>query len=245
MKKFIICEKWKYDNLMKIGNYIVFSALLIVLTSSFLFAETADPVESSYNSNISTTRVTDSNSDGIYDTYTVSWCDGRVLTYPILAVGDIRRWPPRGIPTREITLANLETRSFVETYYGINNSPIICQFIKFEAENVVYYFDNVDDRSKMVSDVKDNKTLNLSIDIQPNPTTDLVNIDMEVKTSAWVTITLYNEIGVQLEELDNVYRHPGTYSVTRNLSNLPNGVYFITTKLGMDEILTRKIIVNK
>jgi hypothetical protein len=235
-------------NLMKIKNYMVLITILFVYSSSFLFAETATPVESSYicsNFNISTTRVTDSNSDGIYDTYTVFWCDGRVFNYPILAVGDIRRWPPRGIPTREISYSNNETRSFVETYYGINSSPIICQFIKYEAENVVYYFDNFDDRSKMISDVKDNKTLNLTIDIQPNPISDIVNINLEVKTTAWLNITLYNEIGILLDEIDNVYRHPGTYSVTKNLSNLPNGIYFITTKLGIDEILTRKIIINK
>jgi hypothetical protein len=105
----------------------------MILSSISLFAQAASIVEANYScrtGDIQKTIVSDINSDGIYDTYTVEWCDGSAYVYPICAIGDIRRWPPRGIPTREITSSDGTVKSFTETYTNQNssNQTFLCNY---------------------------------------------------------------------------------------------------------------------
>ena len=92
--------------------------------SQFLLAELKSDIEANYDcavTEIEYTIVKDTDRDGVYDTYVVKWCNNTIDTYPICALGDIRRWPPTGIPTRDIIQTDFDQRILVEEYYEIGN----------------------------------------------------------------------------------------------------------------------------
>ncbi|MFH1050313.1 MAG: T9SS type A sorting domain-containing protein [bacterium] len=196
------------------------------------------------NSDVSLTTVRDMNSDGVYDTYTIQWCNGSTNSYPILAIGDIRRWPPSGIPTREILSASQIDGSFTEAYFTMNTNLIYNWFTKYSNCDTVFYYDNNQDL-KIMTDVNEYTSDNIEFMVAPNPANEYAEIDYSLKQNGWVTITIYNEIGIVVDVLEDLYKNEGTYNLHYNLRDISTGKYFLTVKLGLDEIFTKQIVVEK
>ncbi len=78
------------------------------------------------------------------------------------------------------------------------------------------------------------------LDIYPNPARDEVIISLN-KESQQVIITLYNIMGVKIKSIS--YNTQNT-SITFNLNNVENGVYFLVTEVG-ERVYKNKVIVLK
>lgn len=226
----------------------ILSILIVTHLSCFkLFAVNTPDVEAFYlcsMGDVQRTIVKDSNRDGVYDTYTVKWCNGDINTYPIYAIGDIRRWPPMGIPTRDIIQTNMDDRVFCERYFSFSGQVAVSWFTKIAGKDTVFFYD-YDPQSQMMTGVDDYESRNITFKTLPNPAKDDVQISYKLKTSGWVTIVLYNEIGVIVDTIEESYKYQGDYNLVYSLSNLPSGHYFITVKLGIDEIFTKQLIIVK
>lgn len=81
----------------------------------------------------------------------------------------------------------------------------------------------------------------LSLQTYPNPTTDFLNIELEVNKQQIVEIQLINIVGSVLQE-KQIEMYTGTNNITWDVSRLYSGVYYLSVQVG-DEILARKIRV--
>ncbi|MFC2131033.1 hypothetical protein ACFLSQ_06325 [Bacteroidota bacterium] len=215
--------------------------------NQFLFSTITPDVEAVYdcrNVEIDFTIVKDTDNDGVYDTYVVRWCNETIDTYPICAIGDIRRWPPTGIPTRDIVQTNQEQKIFIELYNGIGVQNLLCWFIKPEGIDTVYYYDNRFEMQFM-TDVDEYSSPNISFKTTPNPANNYIELAYSIEKNGWVTISLYNEIGIIVDIIDESYKYSGDYNMIYRLDKVPSGKYFLTVKLGIDEIFTRQIVIIK
>jgi len=232
--------------MVKIIKYLL-ALIFAILTSIPMFSQQKIDVIANYNCSnyeISSTIVRDANFDGIYDTYTVNWCNGRTETYPIMAIGDIRRWPPTGIPTRDIMAASSSNNTFAESYFTMSTNIIFCWFEKQKNCDTVFYYDNNQDLGLM-TDINEYSSENIEFSIAPNPANIYFDINYSLLQSGWVTIKLYNEIGILVDVIEEIYKSEGNYNIRYNLKEISSGKYFLTVKLGFDEIFTRQIIIEK
>lgn len=90
---------------------------------------------------------------------------------------------------------------------------------------------------------------NLSIRSYPNPFNPETNIEYNLKSSAQVSITIYNVQGKQIRSLANNYRQAGTYTIRWDGMNesgtqVPSGVYLIRVSAG-NETLNHRIVMMK
>jgi len=112
--------------------------LLLVCSLSSISYSVASDVVNSYNVGSSeyVTTVSDSDGDNVYDTYSMSVNGLITTTYSICDIGDLRKWPPTGVPTVSLT-TNLEATSFEEVYTSVSGSK--CKFVKTLNSNVVTF----------------------------------------------------------------------------------------------------------
>lgn len=80
--------------------------------------------------------------------------------------------------------------------------------------------------------------------IYPNPVSENATIEFTLNSSADVEIAIYNTIGQQVKMLLNETRNTGTYKVTFNRGDLPQGVYLYTIRAG-NQTETHKMIILK
>jgi mRNA-degrading endonuclease RelE of RelBE toxin-antitoxin system len=95
----------------------------------------------------------------------------------------------------------------------------------------------------------DSSSENLSIRTYPNPFNPETNIEYNLKSSAQVSITIYNVQGKQIRSLANNYRQTGTYTIrwdglNESGTQVPSGVYFIRISAG-NETLNHRIVMMK
>lgn len=231
--------------MIKIIKYLVY-ALIAVLMSLHLFSQGKSDVIAQYscrNSDVTSTIVRDVNSDGIYDSYTIIWCDGTSNTYPILAIGDIRKWPPTGIPTREIIESNQTTKTMTEAYFTMSNSLILCWFVRPIDTDTVYFYDNRQELLLTNTDVYNSE--NIEFKVSPNPANEFLDISYNLLENSWVTISLYNEVGIIITEIENKLTNKGNHNIQYSLKDLNSGTYFLSVKLGFNETFTKQITIIK
>ncbi|MCX7735681.1 MAG: T9SS type A sorting domain-containing protein [Candidatus Kapabacteria bacterium] len=75
----------------------------------------------------------------------------------------------------------------------------------------------------------------------PNPFTKIVNINYDLQFDSFVTITIRNDIGIEIEKLFSDYQSQGKHSIKWEPNNINSGVYFIEIKTHK-EIFVIKII---
>ncbi|MDF1573153.1 MAG: T9SS type A sorting domain-containing protein [Bacteroidales bacterium] len=73
---------------------------------------------------------------------------------------------------------------------------------------------------------------NVSLRNYPNPFSNSTTIAYDLKTSATVSLELYNAAGSKIRRLVNEYQQAGTQQVTVDASDLPGGLYFIKLDTG-------------
>jgi hypothetical protein len=78
----------------------------------------------------------------------------------------------------------------------------------------------------------------------PNPFNPTTKISFTLKNSAFVTLTVYNVLGEEMDVLINGFTAVGTHSVNFDASRIPSGFYFYT--LSMEGIRqTRKMLLMR
>jgi hypothetical protein len=84
--------------------------------------------------------------------------------------------------------------------------------------------------------------LNNNISIQPNPSNGLVNVNVALAQAENISMTVTNALGQQV--LANKYDNVLNQSLSLDLTNQPNGVYFVTVSNGKDKMVQR-LVINK
>ncbi len=75
----------------------------------------------------------------------------------------------------------------------------------------------------------------------PNPFNPLTNIKYEMPKTEFVTLKIFNALGMEINTLVNETKQQGSYEVTWDASNFPSGVYFYELSIG--EFTERKKMV--
>jgi hypothetical protein len=79
---------------------------------------------------------------------------------------------------------------------------------------------------------------------QPNPAVSKTDIKIHLMFSSNLSVHVHNMIGQKVIEIDRGTLNPGVHTVSLDVNNLQNGVYFYTVTAGAEQI-TRKMIVGK
>lgn len=78
----------------------------------------------------------------------------------------------------------------------------------------------------------------------PNPFNPSTKINYTIPSNGFVSLKVYNTIGVEICTLVSGYKDAGTYEVTFNAGGLPSGTYFYTLSRD-NKILTNKMMIIK
>ena len=66
----------------------------------------------------------------------------------------------------------------------------------------------------------------------PNPFNPTTNLEFGVRESGFVSLKIFNSLGMEVATLVNENKAAGNYKVTFNGSNLSSGIYFYTLETG-------------
>ena len=103
------------------------------------------------------------------------------------------------------------------------------------------YLDNI--RTQGVSSV-DNLEDNISLDVYPNPTSDIMNIEFNLETALPLTLSLYNQMGQLVFQKIQSQPQSGYQRMIIDTDNMNAGVYNLKVDLGEND-LQRKIVIIK
>jgi uncharacterized delta-60 repeat protein len=83
------------------------------------------------------------------------------------------------------------------------------------------------------------------LQVYPNPSGSSTVVSYSLPESGYVTIEVYNMLGVPVKNLVSEHEAPGEYHLTFSPGNLPGGVLFVQMKIGGKLVETQKIILLK
>lgn len=83
----------------------------------------------------------------------------------------------------------------------------------------------------------------IQLSIYPNPTNGLVNIDIELNTSADVNVDIYNMVGERVFEVKEL--NVTTSSVQLDMTDLPEAAYFIRVSSGSNVVNSKLLKLNR
>lgn len=210
---------------------LVLYLFIILLYCNVLFAQRLIPYKSNYNCNngLTSTELKDLDSNGVYDTYSITTCNNTTVStinYAICGIGDIRKWPPTGIPTRSVTANFSSNLTFRETFYN-STGEVISWFQKYENIDTVFYYEPTNQYFHPLNFDIDRKEESDNVTIKPNPAKDYVQIHYTVNNLGRVIIKLYSKEGIVLNQILNTIKSEGEYDVELNIQNLNDGYYYI------------------
>ncbi len=78
----------------------------------------------------------------------------------------------------------------------------------------------------------------------PNPFNPSTNIHYNIPKRSFVELTIYNELGMEIESIVSEEKAPGEYKVEWNAKEYPSGIYLCRLEAG-DFVETRKLILQK
>lgn len=88
------------------------------------------------------------------------------------------------------------------------------------------------------------KVEEVSINIFPNPTSDFVNIALNLKEKSEIEIIMYNLQTLESHQVSKETYEVGEQKINWNVDSLQNGTYNIKIKIG-NQIIDRKIVIQK
>lgn len=103
--------------------------------------------------------------------------------------------------------------------------------------------DNAGKSTVGVASIGEEKVSNFSISAYPNPASDFINLNVELKEASSVTIEVVNMLGAVVSTLGTQNLASGTYYNELDLADLTDGVYFIKTTVN-DAVEMTKIVVQ-
>lgn len=92
-----------------------------------------------------------------------------------------------------------------------------------------------------INEVNQNASI---LSIYPNPTNSLTNIEMDLRNSNRVELSVYDMTGKEMLSQNYGVMTQGKQRIQLELDNLSNGFYFINIKVG-DQMITKKVSVVK
>jgi hypothetical protein len=124
-----------------------------------------------------------------------------------------------------------------ETFYSLTDEkPLLLGYYRLRSVDL-----NGDEQiSKIVSVKRYDAKKFVVLNVSPVPTTEGVTVDFSVSKEATITLTLTNVVG-QVLKTDSVKAIEGPNKTVFNLSNLPNGTYFLTVSDGDKTELKRVV----
>lgn len=78
----------------------------------------------------------------------------------------------------------------------------------------------------------------------PNPFNPTTTISFQLPESGYTTLKVYNNLGEEVEELENSFKNSGNYSISFDASNLPSGVYFYKLQSGSFTQVNKMILLR-
>ena len=103
------------------------------------------------------------------------------------------------------------------------------------------YIDNI--RTQGITSV-DNLEDNISMDVYPNPSSDILNIEFNLETALPITLSLYNQMGQLVFQKIQSQPQSGYQRMIIDTDNMNAGVYNLKVDLG-DNNLERKVVIIK
>ena len=116
--------------------------------------------------------------------------------------------------------------------------------IKFEARSRSgnsIYIDNVNIQADLAASTQLINATGSSINVYPNPSKDVVNIDIETHGKLFEGIKIVNSTGQIIENIETLIQKNNT-EITCTLKHIPAGIYFAQINLG-GQIIVKKFIV--
>ena len=176
-------------------------------------------------------------------------------------VGFVRRHVLRDVyPTNDAWGDNtvIPTSPVLNTNYVKNNTFTLNSTWKSNDVSLVafvsYYNVNTDERVVLnAADVKlNNLTSSVgeiekdasSLSIYPNPTADVSTIEFNLSTSKAVLLSVRDMTGKEVIVKDFRTLSAGVQKIAFDATNLTNGIYFASMKIG-EEVITKKLSVNR
>jgi len=108
------------------------------------------------------------------------------------------------------------------------------------------YFDDPTGPSETVLGIEENEAV-ASFKLfqnKPNPAKEVTNIKLQLNSSGYVSMKLYDILGKQVCTLIDQNLNPGVHSIPVDTENIPDGIYFyVMKKGGITE--TKKMIISK
>lgn len=172
----------------------------------------------------------------------------------VVELGDTIQWVPLDTPSMTHTITSTDIPDGAMTFDYIWQAPdnLFFQYVPTVAGQYDYVCTPHETNWGMVGSFTVNEgTLNTSevgtgtakIDLFPNPTSDLLSIDLSNLESQEWTIHLMDHAGRQMEVLFQGTILSNSQTVVRSLRHLPSGVYFVL--LEADGVRRTKRIVKK
>lgn len=93
------------------------------------------------------------------------------------------------------------------------------------------------------NEVSNSKTKEISLDIFPNPITNLATLRYHLASNATIIASIFDLTGRKVLKLPTVSSTSETGSIPFDCDNLPNGMYYLRFETG-ETVLMRKIIVQ-
>ncbi len=93
-----------------------------------------------------------------------------------------------------------------------------------------------------VVDVQETENYVNTLEINPNPSTGLFNLQIELSETKSLQIDIFDALGKLIDTNNIGQTQGGQYNI--DLSGMSSGVYFVRCQIA-DQILTRRVLVNK
>ena len=118
--------------------------------------------------------------------------------------------------------------------------------VKFEARSRSgnsIYLDNVNIEADLAASAKLLNANGSSINIYPNPSKDIVNIDFETYGKSFGGIKIINSTGQIIENIETLIQKNNT-TITCTLKHIPSGIYFAQINLGGQTIVKKFTVIH-
>ena len=118
-----------------------------------------------------------------------------------------------------------------------------------DAGNIIYNndgFEFEDSNSFNVSALTSNKNVldNVTLNVSPNPASDFVNLSVGLDRQETFHVSITNITGQTLLNKNSNTLYPGANTVSLNVSDLSNGVYFVKIE-NETGLLTKRLVIQK
>lgn len=127
--------------------------------------------------------------------------------------------------------------------YAVSDTYYVCLTIVNQSGDTCTTCDSVAARL-LTTGINQLAENNITLKNYPNPFSNSTTISYSLKEKADVNISVYNNVGMKITELENSNREAGSHQLEWNAENLNSGVYFLEIKSG-GGVLSRKMILIK